>query len=360
MKVKFYFLVIILVVFSIFLLSSCNPLVNNNYTDNDNFESLTGNSTILVYFTNPPNDAGLADRLVDFMDTAKATIDMAIYGLDEKDDQIVNELIKKKDEGVKVRIVTDTDSLEKYNDDFDKLKNEGVTIVSDNMDHIMHDKFVVVDNNKVWTGSTNFTDNGFDSNYNNSITIFATAVALLYDKEFNQMFVDKKFEYNKAPLYGEFNINGTKLEVYFGPKEKIMNQVLDEVKTANYSIDFDIFTFTYKSLADSLINKKSMIKGVFDSWQSESSYSQYNYLKDNGVDVKKDGLKDSYGGGLLHNKVMIIDEGTDSDPVVITGSANWTNSVENYNDENMIIIHSKKISKLYYNNFLTIYNKGVN
>ena len=129
MKIKISFLVMILVVSSIFLLSSCNPFINNNYFDG---QYPTNSSTILVYFTNPPNDAGLADRLVDFMDTAKLTIDVAIYGLNEYHDQVVNELIKKKDEGVKVRVVTDTDSLTKYKDDFDKLKNNGINIVFDN------------------------------------------------------------------------------------------------------------------------------------------------------------------------------------------------------------------------------------
>jgi phosphatidylserine/phosphatidylglycerophosphate/cardiolipin synthase-like enzyme len=360
MKVR-YFLIFVLAL-SIFLLSSCNPLLlkQNNFNEDQYSYFPTHGATIIAYFTDPPYNNNLAQKLVNFIDTAQSTVDIAIYGLYEKDDQVVNELIKKNKSGVKVRVVTDADSLTTYKDDFDKLKSNGINIVSDNegieSGYIMHDKFVVVDNNKVWTGSTNFTDNGFDNNYNNSLTIFATAVALLYDEEFNQMYVDKKFKTAKNPLNGFFDIDGTKIEIYFGPKDKLIDHVLDEVKTADYSINFDIFTFTYKSLANELITKKAITKGVFDSWQSESKYSQYNYLKNNQVDVKKDGL--SYG--LLHNKVMIIDEGTDSDPVVITGSANWTNSVENYNDENMIIIHSKKFSKLYYNNFLTIYNKGVN
>ncbi len=365
MKKKY--LILVVIVATVFILSSCNPLIQHKYSSDNVIPIYTKDATIIVYFTAPPNDCGLEDKLVSFLDTAESTIDMAIYGLNEYHDQVVNELIKKKNEGVKVRIVTDNEAIKEYSDDFGKLKNAGIPIVSDASgvysDSIMHNKFVVVDNRMVWTGSTNFTDNGFIGNYNNSLTIVATEVALLYDKEFSQMFVDKKFKTDKKALSGTFDIDGTKLEVYFGPKDKLMSKIIDEVKTANCSVSFDIFTFTYRELADELILKKSICKGVFDSWQTDSTYSQYDYLKSNGVNVKKDGLypTDGYpGSGLLHNKVMIIDENTNSDPLVITGSANWTRSVENRNDENLLVIHSKKFSKLYYKNFLKIFNQGVN
>ncbi len=357
MKVKIYktLTVVIIGIAITVILSSCNPLTIDQYSNNNYTQ--TQQATILVYFTTPPADNKLYDKLVDFMDTAKSTIDVAIYSIDEY--KVIDELVKKKNEGLTVRIVTDDYNLKKYPQDYTKLKNAHIPIVSDDSgidsNYIMHDKFVIVDGKKVWTGSTNFTYSGFAKNYNNSLIIISKDVAKLYDREFDQMFVYKKFKTDKIPLKGHFNIDGTKIDVYFGPGENLVDKVIAMAKSADYSLDFDIYTFTYKTLANVIIQKKKLTKGVFDATQSTNEYSQYEYLKDNGVNVKKDGID-----GLLHNKVMIIDEGTDSDPMVITGSANWTNSVEYHNDENMIIIHSDKFAKMYYKEFLNIYNVGVN
>lgn len=50
----------------------------------------------------------------------------------------------------------------------------------------------------------------------------------------------------------------------------------------------------------------------------------------------------------LHHKYAVIDaEYADSDPVVITGSHNWTYSANNINDETTLFIHDMNLAKLY-------------
>jgi phosphatidylserine/phosphatidylglycerophosphate/cardiolipin synthase-like enzyme len=55
----------------------------------------------------------------------------------------------------------------------------------------------------------------------------------------------------------------------------------------------------------------------------------------------------------MHHKVIIID-----DEILITGSYNFSNSAENKNDENTLIIHDKTIAGLYLEEFWRVYNEA--
>ena len=53
---------------------------------------------------------------------------------------------------------------------------------------------------------------------------------------------------------------------------------------------------------------------------------------------------------------MIIDQGaTDSDPLVWTGSHNWSAAADNDNDENTLVIHDATIANIYYQNFVKLF-----
>jgi phosphatidylserine/phosphatidylglycerophosphate/cardiolipin synthase-like enzyme len=52
---------------------------------------------------------------------------------------------------------------------------------------------------------------------------------------------------------------------------------------------------------------------------------------------------------------MIVDEGTESDPFVITGSMNWSANGEETNDENTLIIHDAAIANQFYQEFAARY-----
>ena len=83
------------------------------------------------------------------------------------------------------------------------------------------------------------------------------------------------------------------------------------------------------------------MRGIFDSGQSSSKYSQFKRLKEFGMDVKKDSNRYK-----LHHKVFIIDNET-----VVTGSFNPTSSADTKNDENILIIHDSELASLYLKEF---------
>ena len=64
------------------------------------------------------------------------------------------------------------------------------------------------------------------------------------------------------------------------------------------------------------------------------------------------------GGGILHHKYMLIDaDSSESEPIVITGSQNWTTSAEDVNDENTLIIHNAQIAQQYLQEFIARYRE---
>ena len=89
------------------------------------------------------------------------------------------------------------------------------------------------------------------------------------------------------------------------------------------------------------------IKGVVDSSQASNKFSQFERLRQFGINVKKDSNKYK-----LHHKVFIIDNET-----VATGSFNPTLSADTKNDENLLIIHDKKIADAFIKEFESLWEK---
>src|SRR6266516_4434955 len=150
-----------------------------------------------LYFTTPKypdkpeyHRGSLDEKLVAFINTETKTIDLADYDFDLEN--VANALAQAVGRGVRIRMVTDTDTL--TNDDpkiqkaFDILKQAKIPIVDDQRGPIMHNKFMVVDGAAVWTGSWNFTDGDTYRLNNNAIKIASPDLAQNYTAEFEKMF----------------------------------------------------------------------------------------------------------------------------------------------------------------------------
>ena len=101
-----------------------------------------------------------------------------------------------------------------------------------------------------------------------------------------------------------------------------------------------VMLITRDELADALIeahNRGINVDIIIDDDWYFSSGSEYQRVLDSGVDIRGDDRS-----GLMHHKVMIIDG-----YVVITGSHNWSDSAEDSNDENVIVLSSTGIADTY-------------
>jgi len=206
---------------------------------------------------------------------------------------------------------------------------------------LMHDKFCILDSSIVITGSFNPTNNDNLRNNNNMEIIYSEYLAKNYLQEFSE--IEKNSYGRKETEYPKIYINNVLFENYFSPKDHVQEHILDALKKADKSIYFMAFSFTDDDIGNTLINKYNSgldIKGIFEKSQN-NNWTEYSKMKDLGMDVNWD--KNKYN---MHHKVFIIDNET-----VIFGSYNPTKNADEHNDENIIIVHDKDITKKFIEEF---------
>lgn len=334
---------------------SVSPNPSGNPPPSPNPDPVNDNKAISLFFNNAykglvtentevikndPNSPYKA--LVSLVNSAKNKIDMSIYDLGDAD--IAQAFINAHKKGVKVRLVTDTDNTNKAG--MKLIKAQGIPVVEDNRSAIMHDKFMIVDDQLVWTGSMNLTGASLYEHNNVSILYNSTALASIFTNEFNDMFEKNIFNgSNHAGINpSEISIESASVRTFFSPKGNTKNAIISELQKATKSIKVMAFSFTDKDMAQVMIDKKANnvdVQGVFDGCELSSQYSVYRTLKDAKVEVYKDGNQ-----ALMHEKNFIIDDNT-----VITGSYNFSANADKNNNENCMIIKSPDIAKIFEQEF---------
>ncbi len=255
--------------------------------------------------------------------SANSTVHCAFYDINLRN--IISSLAEKS-KTIDVKIVIDNSNNK------GQVKGDGVR--QDNDEQLMHNKFCVIDNSIVITGSFNPTDNDNNHNNNNIVVIYSNILAKNYDNEFDELW-NGKFGKGDNVEYPTLYVNNIKIENYFCPEDKCASHIVNLVKNAKSSMYFMSFSFTNEEIADAITRKAGLdIKGIFDAGQSSSKFSQLKRVQDFGINAKKDSNKYK-----MHHKVFIIDNET-----VATGSFNPTLSADTKNDENLLIIHDKKIA----------------
>ena len=325
-------------------------------------EGAQGSGWYAVYFTapkNPPKESNPPDSLdaalTRFLRTAKSSIDVASYQLDLPD--VIQVLMDAKQRGATVRVVTDLHLFgdPKQNQAFKDLQSIGIPVVGGNANAIMHDKFVVVDKQAVWTGSWNFTTNDTYRYNNNGILIQSPELARNYTITFEKMFADKKFGPQRKPggTTPKLTIGGMPVENYFAPEDKVAGKIVARLKQAARTIDFMAFSFTDDDIGNAVLERAKggvKVRGVFENTGSETQSSEYGKMKQAKLDVWQDG--NPY---LMHHKVFIIDGKT-----VILGSFNFSQSAEEENDENFIIVDDTTLAAQFQDEFARVYEQAKN
>ncbi|MGE3801420.1 MAG: phospholipase D-like domain-containing protein [Candidatus Kapaibacterium sp.] len=285
------------------------------------------------------NDPENIDRkLSQFLATATKEIDGAIFELESS--LIAKALIEAKGRGIEVRIVAESDYLE--NPEMQEVIAAGIPVVGDERSSLMHNKFFVVDGKAVWTGSYNVTDNGAWKNNNNAILINSPELAENYRTEFDEMFLKNEFGPRSTSNTPHTLVKLADGDIYnyFSPEDGVAEKVLRFVKLAKSRIRFLAFSFTDDDLGNLLIEKHRQgidVAGVLESRGSSMAHSELAKLKAAGIDVRTDGNK-----YVMHHKVIVVD-----DTWTIVGSFNFTANAANSNDENLLIVKSPKVARMF-------------
>ena len=217
-----------------------------------------------IYFC-PGEDCGKALEL--HIASANKSVHCAFYDLNLKN--VINALAKKSKE-IDVKLVMDSSTY--------KSQIKGDAIKLDDNNQLMHNKFCIIDNYIVTTGSFNPTENDNYKNNNNMAIFYSKSLSANYEDEFKELW-DGKFGSGSKVKHPELQINNIKVENYFCPEDECASHVVDLIGNAKNSVYFMTFSFTSEEIADALIKKDNLdVKGIFDSMQASGDYSQLKRL----------------------------------------------------------------------------------
>lgn len=302
------------------------------------FGSLTSSAT-----TTP----GPADTLfASLANAATTSIDVALYDFNRA--TVRDALLAAHARGVTVRVVGDDEVAAKVADGafYQALQTAGISVITDTpRNSLQHNKFAIFDNRTVWTGSTNFSNNAFTRNGENTLVMTDTQTAQIFATEFAEM-AGGAFSNGKTNNTAhEADIGGTRVEVAFAPTDGLEQRIIAALASADHTIQVAMFVFTNDAIGEELLAARQRgvtVEVLLDQVQAGSIYGLRDALCAGDVTVRVENWT-----GLLHNKYAVVDAGSASDPLVITGSTNWTANAVESNDENLVIVHSAAIAASY-------------
>ena len=147
----------------------------------------------------------------------------------------------------------------------------------------------------------------------------------------------------------DFLVGGVPVELYFSPSDGTTNAIREEIEAADSEFEFALLAFTRDDLGDAIaqLGESFFVNPIGAIEQVNTTGSEYENLLSSGVQVYHHNISDD-----LHHKYAIVDHASPAnDPVVITGSHNWSSSAENVNDENTVIVHDARVANLYHQEF---------
>ena len=142
----------------------------------------------------------------------------------------------------------------------------------------------------------------------------------------------------------DLTLNNAPAKVYFSPDGGATQAIVRELDNATLEILVQAYSFTSAPIAKALVDahKRGVaVMAILDKSQRTEKYSAATFLTNARIPTYID---DAHA--IAHNKIIVIDKQT-----VITGSFNFTRAAEEKNAENLLIIRSKDLARLYRENW---------
>ncbi|OPY67357.1 MAG: Phospholipase D precursor [Syntrophorhabdaceae bacterium PtaU1.Bin034] len=139
-------------------------------------------------------------------------------------------------------------------------------------------------------------------------------------------------------------LNNTRTQVLFSPNGGCTEAIIKEIDKARNEILVQAYSFTSVPIAKALLDahkRRVRVSAILDKSQRKEKYTSATFLANARIPTFID---DAHA--IAHNKVMVIDRAT-----VITGSFNFTKAAEEKNAENLLILYSRELAKLYVDNW---------
>lgn len=334
---------------------------------------------------------------------SKSDVHAALY---ELDDEILEDAIISVGERFNLVLANGSNKSGDGNADArQNLRDHGV----DPIDRLLkskglgHNKFLVVsdksDPQAVWTGSTNWSTTGLCTQINNALLIADPDVAQAFRHQWDNLrdasppvldpanFPDTLMQGNDKPH--PFKIGSAEVTVWFTRTSdgRDMEALRDLIKGARSSILFLMFTpgpTGLHTLAGQRANEKNMyVRGIVSTLGQTKADQEKNVLDVQIVSSDHDFKPDHYtvvqpqgeggsigpwiaevtrsdfltqvGHAIVHSKILVID-GLSDDPILVTGSHNFSKSASENNDENLVIVRGhKQLARAYSAHVMSVY-----
>jgi phosphatidylserine/phosphatidylglycerophosphate/cardiolipin synthase-like enzyme len=314
-------------------------------------------------------DRGLKESLIKFIGQAQSGdgLHVAIYEFEDID--VARALESAKDRGVEVHIVyhaKDADQREKNEEMLKKahLDNPQNSTARDKIINISHNKFVVLLKNgqpkAVWTGTCNFTFNGFYLQTNMALEVGHPKTAQTYEEYFKILKQNKDVSGTKNPVKKEIEklITDTEIllsqqnwKVKFSPisKTHLLDISRDIIINAKSAVFISAPFALDKTLLEALsLNSPDIIEYGLCNTTVKNKIFQLNskntrFFTPSVLETYMGQKWDAkaFGSHKIHSKTLVADPWGDN-PKVIIGTANFSDESCKQNDENFLVIEGDK------------------
>ncbi len=246
----------------------------------------------------------------------------------------------------------------------------------------LHTKFTVVNDELVVTGSANLSASASLANHEHVVIVRNARLAGQYMREFaeqraaaeamrgamtedewddfhgSQQFPDDWSDGRSRELAAKLRgldaktaNSGTTVRTFFSPDDDCEKQALAELKKARKSIRVAMYSFTSSALARALVDAARRgveVTIIGDDHQMSIGASEgVNAVLRSEPSIRDVRAHNDLGNySSIHHKYAIVDDET-----VLAGSFNWTAQANRYNDENMIVVKSKRLAQRFVRDF---------
>ncbi|MEY4352956.1 MAG: hypothetical protein RLZZ609_1197 [Cyanobacteriota bacterium] len=328
---------------------------------------------------------GLFEALVRFIGLAGDGMALRAAFYEFHYQPIANMFAKAIEAGADVKIVYDAESDYKIQNEATiktaRLDENHAVIPRTVSEGIRHNKFIILLKNAkpiaVWTGSTNISDGGIFGHSNVGHIVWDEAVAAKYLAYWQHLAANhtpaKLRAANKTATptpQGQPPPHST-TPLFSARDTKDSNETLqwyaDRLAEAK-ELSCTTFAFNIDAVFQSVLRQESSVLRYVvkdDPLGEEESLGQdrdvifaagaflgegalANFLKERSNPLNKN--------RYIHNKIMLVDP-LSKDPLVITGSANFSRPSQRINDENMLVIRGDtRVADIYFGEFMRVFD----
>lgn len=334
---------------------------------------------------------GLVEGLETFLSQAGQGDELygAIFEFENK--RIFAAIKAARDRGAKIKILYDGDSQREDNEE--ALKNSGIaglTKARTRSGQYAHNKFFVLRKAgtfvEVWTGSTDLSDNGIFGHSNNAHIVRDQKIAETYFAYWEVLNRDKTAGPTATAATAisptppqQKNTSGDTIAI-FSPRTGLT--ALDWYAQLAAAADRGLFTTFAFGMNSRFVTVYDQTDGIlrFALMEKKGNGKNYkiqaaeidrirkrpnttvavgNYITTNAFDrwLKEiDRIQENVNVRFVHTKYMLIDP-LGANPIVIVGSANFSQASTDTNDENMLIIQGNdSVSDIYLGEFMRLFS----